>query len=131
MRRELFLEKLESFFWTDSTAILQTLRNTSKRFPVFVANRLSKIEDGSNVLHWRYVPTRLNPADSVSRGISVKKLMRSGMWFTGPDFLRSGEDCWPASPVPSIDVNPFLDVKRSETVSVIVSEEATVRLMKR
>jgi len=40
----LFLEKCETFFWTDSTAVLQTLRNTSKHFPVFVANRLSKIE---------------------------------------------------------------------------------------
>jgi len=44
VRRELFLEKCETFFWTDSTAVLQTLRNTSKHFPVFVANRLSKIE---------------------------------------------------------------------------------------
>jgi len=46
VRRELFLEKCESFFWTDSTTVLQASRNTSKRFPVFVANRLSKIEDG-------------------------------------------------------------------------------------
>ena len=69
VRRELFREKCESFFWTDSTAVLQTLRNTSKRFPVFVADRLSKIENGSNVSQWRYVPTRLNPADSASRGI--------------------------------------------------------------
>jgi len=28
----------------------------------------------------------VNPADSASRGISVKKLMRSWMWLTGPDF---------------------------------------------
>jgi len=131
VRRELFLEKCESFFWTDFTAVLQTLRNTSKRFPVFVANRLSKIEDGSNVSQWRYVPTTLNPADSASRGISVKKLMRSRVWLTGPGFLCSGEDCWPASPIPPIDANPFLDVKRSETVSVIVSEGATDRLIKR
>jgi len=131
VRWELFLEKCESFFCTDSTAVLQTLRNTSKRFPVFVANRLSKIENGSNVLQWRYVPTRLNPADSTSRGTSVKKLMRSRTWLTGSDFLCSGEDCWPASPIPLIDINPFLDVKRSETVRVIVSEGATKWLVKR
>jgi len=96
-----------------------------------VANRLSKIENGSNVLQWRYVPTRLNPADSTSRGTSVKKLMRSRTWLTGSDFLCSGEDCWPASPIPLIDINPFLDVKRSETVRVIVSEGATKWLVKR
>ena len=77
------------------------------------------------------MPTRLNAADSASRGISVEKLMRTRMWLTEPDFLCSGEDCWPASPIPSIDINPFLDVKRFETVSVIVSEGATERLIKR
>jgi len=61
----------------------------------------------------------------------VKKLMRKRMWLTGPDSLCSGEDCWPASPIPSIDMNPFLDVKRSETVSVIVNEGATEWLIKR
>jgi len=84
-----------------------------------------------DVSQWRHGPTRLNPADSASRGISVKKLMCSRTWLTGPDFLCSGEDCWPASPIPSIDINPFLDVKRSETVSVIVSEGATDRLINR
>jgi len=77
------------------------------------------------------VPTRLNLADSASRGISAKKLMRSRTRLTGPDFLCNDEGCWPASPVPSIDVNPFLHVERSEAVSVIVSEGATDRLIKR
>jgi len=57
--------------------------------------------------------------------------MHLKMWLTGPGFLCSSEDCWPVSPIPSININPIKDVKRSETVSVIVSEGATDRLIKR
>ena len=36
------------FFWTDSTAVLRYIRNTTSRFHVFVANRLAVIHDGSD-----------------------------------------------------------------------------------
>ncbi|XP_039268857.2 uncharacterized protein LOC120343903 [Styela clava] len=75
LRRELDFEEIESMFWTDSTSVLLSINNTSRRFPTFVANRLAKIEEGSNALQWRYVPTDLNPADDASRGLSVQSLM--------------------------------------------------------
>ena len=44
IRRELSLDNCSSKFWSDSTAVLQTIKNSKKRFPVFVANRISVIE---------------------------------------------------------------------------------------
>ena len=38
------------FFWSDSSTILQWISSSDKRFPVFVANRVAEIIDGSNVL---------------------------------------------------------------------------------
>ncbi|XP_077968072.1 uncharacterized protein LOC120334576 [Styela clava] len=98
LRRELDFEEIESMFWTDSTSVLLSINNTSRRFPTFVANRLAKIEEGSNALQWRYVPTDLNPADDASRGLSVQSLMDE-RWLKGPSFLQEQEEYWPKPPV--------------------------------
>jgi len=47
IKREMQLEEFEAVYWTDSTAVLQMIFNTNKRFPTFVANRIAKIEEGS------------------------------------------------------------------------------------
>ena len=44
IRKELDLSITSSFFWTDSTAVLYSIKNTTKHFWVFVANRLASIE---------------------------------------------------------------------------------------
>ena len=68
LREELEFAIDKSIFWSDSTAVLQYIRNVDKRFHTFVANRLSVIHDGSEPVQWRYVPTSDNPADLISRG---------------------------------------------------------------
>lgn len=58
LRRELDLPWVEGIFWFDSTSVIQLIRNTSKRFHTFVANRLSVIHDGSSPEQWRYVDSK-------------------------------------------------------------------------
>ena len=57
----------------------------SRRFKVFVANRVAFIRDHSNPDQRRHVPVDENPADVISRGCLVKDLPVS--WSRGPDFL--------------------------------------------
>ena len=90
IRKELDLPITSSFFWTDSTAVLYSIKNTTKRFPVFVANRLASIERGSNVNQWRHVPSKLNPADSASKGLEACSL-DTVKWLKGPEFLLRSE----------------------------------------
>ena len=45
LQRELTLPNRRAIFWTDSTAVFQMISNTNKRFSVFVANRLIRIEE--------------------------------------------------------------------------------------
>ena len=45
LRAELGKMVTDSIFWTDSLVVLFMIRNSTKRFPVFVANRLSQIEE--------------------------------------------------------------------------------------
>ena len=56
-KRELTLPNWRRIFWTDSTAVLRMIANTNKCFPVFIANRLTKIEEHSTSDQWRYVST--------------------------------------------------------------------------
>ena len=76
-----------SKFWTDSTAVLHCIRNKTKRFAPFVANRLATIERDSDGSVWNYVPSKQNPADIASRGISPYDTSNLQTWLGGPSFL--------------------------------------------
>ena len=58
LQRELSLPNCRAIVWTDSTAVLQMISNTNKRFPVFVANMLTRIEEHTSADQWRYVPSK-------------------------------------------------------------------------
>ena len=107
-RRELDLPVENSVFWSDSTSVIQLIRNQTKRFHTFVANRLSVIHDGSSPEQWRYVDSKLNPADDVSRGLTADQLIRNERWLHGPAFLWKSEESWPTRiTVPELsDVHP-------------------------
>ncbi|XP_064635761.1 uncharacterized protein LOC135492944 [Lineus longissimus] len=76
-----------TFFWTDSTAVLRYIRNETSRYKTFVANRVAAIREGSVSHQWNYVPTGDNPADDASRGLAVDQFLKSERWIQGPSFL--------------------------------------------
>ena len=123
VRRELGVHFLESSFWSDSQICLHYIRNEAKRYKTFVANRVASIRDQTTPDQWRYIPTKLNPADVLSRGCSVKDLPQ--MWFRGPDFLRDYKSDWPKFHFDE-DVIPSADVEEKSCVSLqvdVASEE--------
>ena len=73
----------ESIFWTDSPALLCMIKSTTKRYPVFVANRLSKIEEVSDPCQWRFIDGVQNPADDASRDLLNTARLKS-RWLQGP-----------------------------------------------
>ena len=89
-RKELDIEDVQEFFWTDSKVVLGYVNNDARRFHVFVANRITRIKESTNPSQWRHVSSEENPADHVSRGLKAKDLIASN-WFTGPDFLWCDE----------------------------------------
>ena len=92
LKHELQYEEMKQVFWTDSKIVLGYLKNTSKRFHVFVANRVQQILERSEADQWRYVATAQNPADIASRGLMPDDLAASP-WLLGPAFLW--EQCIP------------------------------------
>ena len=88
----------KTVFWTDSTIVLQYIRNEARRFQTFVANRLSIIHDTSSLYQWRHVDSLNNPADYASRGFSSSEARKSRHWFNGPALLDQEESKWPKQP---------------------------------
>ena len=75
IRRELDIEWKNETFWTDSKVVLGYINNNTKKFKIFVANRIQQIHEGSNVSQWRYVPSKMNPADDASRRLDANPLI--------------------------------------------------------
>ena len=71
---------------------------STKALPVFVANRVTKILDGSDVTQWRHVRTHENPADLPTRGLTPEELSKEDVWWHGPSFLLVPEQEWPPQP---------------------------------
>ena len=88
LKKELKVQISKEIFWVDSKAVLGYICNESKRFKVFVANRTQEIRNYTLPTQWKYIQTKCNPADLCSRGITVKELSNSKLWWSGPEFLR-------------------------------------------
>ena len=74
LMRELELEGLCEYFWTDSKVVLGYINNDVRRFHVFVANRVQWIKSSTEPSQWHYVASKENPADHASRGLTVKEV---------------------------------------------------------
>ncbi|XP_064078484.1 uncharacterized protein LOC135195907 [Macrobrachium nipponense] len=74
--------------WSDSQVALSwVFYERSKE--VFVINRVKEIKDlkSSHNIRLLYVKSEDNPADLVTRGISMSLLSKSGLWFHGPTWI--------------------------------------------
>ena len=92
------------FFWTDSTIVVQYIKNNTHRFKTAVANRVTEIRDTSSPEQWNHLPGPLNPADKVSRGVDdprelMEKDKNGTSWFGANDFLLKEEEEWSKSEV--------------------------------
>ena len=76
LRSELLLPIDYFFFWSDSMPVVKSIANSKKKFPDYVANRIAKIERNTHIENRRHVPTKLNPADEVSRGVQANRFVK-------------------------------------------------------
>ena len=82
IRKELDVE----VYYSESKVVLGYIQNESRRFYVYVANRVQTIRNSTDPHQWRYIDTANNPADLATRCMSPDKLMES-CWLLGPEFL--------------------------------------------
>ena len=56
-------------------------------------NRVKEIQKQNDV--FCYVSIAQNPADLLTRGLTVGELQQSKLWRNGPEWLISSQDNWP------------------------------------
>ena len=91
LQKEFRFPITREIFWTDSEAVLGYIRNQSRKFKVFVANRVEIIRENSCDSQWFHVNTKANPVDYCSRGIYVNNTKATETWFNCPSFLQKSE----------------------------------------
>ena len=74
-------------YYSDSTITLCWIRDSPSRWKTFVANRVSEIQQFTNIEDWYHVKSEDNPADLISRGTDSETLLNSDLWWTGPSHL--------------------------------------------
>lgn len=82
-------EVVKSYCWTDSTIVLGWIYSRVSKLPVFVANRVSDIQELTCPAQWFHVDGVDNPADLVTRGLTAEKLVSNPLWLRGPTWLSN------------------------------------------
>ena len=82
VREHLIVRADSVSYYTDSQIVLGYINNTSRRFHIYVCNRIDGILKHSTKSQWNYVATECNPADQATRPISVQK-MKNSLWLEG------------------------------------------------
>ena len=119
LRKKLEYDHITEIFWTDSKVVIGYISNDTRRFHVFVANRVEQIRSLTSPQQWRYVKTDLSPADDASRGLYAQDLVHNSRWWNGPDFLwKSLDDQSSPLSAESISLSPHdPEVKKVSTMS--------------
>ena len=94
LMKKLQYPDIKEAFWTDSQAVLGYIANESRKFKIFVANRVEMIKEGSDPSQWFYVSSKENPSDYSSRGVETNNVNAVKTWLEGPSFLWRSASTW-------------------------------------
>ena len=114
-------------FWVDSQIVLGYIRNESRRFKIFVANRSQIIRDLTDKDSWRYVDSHNNPSDVASRGMTFEDENTIESWYKGPSFLWDNEEDWNMTqPDHAMKIETDPEIKQTQRVNAIGISNVTV-----
>ena len=106
-----------SKLWLDSQTALFWIMNRGE-WKQFVKHRVNEILKLSDKRDWRHCPSRENPADIGSRGMSASELKENVLWWQGPTWLTESEMSWPSEG----SVSPTAESREEErTTSILVA----------
>ena len=117
------LEPDRVVFWSDSMNVLCWLRNRTKEMQIYVANRVTKIQDLTEGHEWKHVPTLDNPADLGSRSKKLGELLETPLWWHGPEWLVRQEYEWPKEPKLQLSQEALKEAKRDSNLQQLWQKE--------
>ena len=82
------------FCWTDSQITVWWIKQSKKKWNVWVQNRVEIIRNNISSFHWFHVPSSQNPVDIATHSIPLHTIDHLS-WQKGPSFLLHGVAHWP------------------------------------
>lgn len=73
-------------FYTDSKVVLGYIYNETRRFYLYISNRVERIRKSTCPEQLHYVHTSQNPEDVATRSVPAARLSDTN-WLTSPDYL--------------------------------------------
>lgn len=104
------------YAWSDSMIVLWWINSPSSNFKVFVGNRISNIQRKIPNAVWGHVPSKQNPADCASRGLTPDELINHDLWWSGPSWLSADQQQWPTNKILPQNHDEALQEQRSSVV---------------
>jgi len=130
--------------WSDSQIVLHWL-NSDKKLKQFISNRVTAVIKICPAQWWGYCPSADNPADLLTRGISLSYLQTSKPWAHEPEWIIHKElkPTWSptdillvqltvaeAEVLPPDPRNDSSDVDKNPTIANIIDIERYSKLSK-
>ncbi|XP_076660183.1 uncharacterized protein LOC143363496 [Halictus rubicundus] len=125
VQKELEIDIGRRVFWSDSSTVIRWIKSEPRTRQIFVAHRLGEIGELTKSSEWRWVPSKMNPADDTTRW-SDEALCANQRWFSGPDFLRKEQNAWPVEKQLPEAENKKIDEMEMRKNVVFVTE-ATIK----
>ena len=115
VRSALSMDVNPSGFFSDSQIMLAYIKNKSRRFHIYVANRVATIRDLPTPEQWHHIPSKENPADLISKGVRLNSI-DAQFWQDGPYFLHCHTNSW-KHPGANNDIpDDDIELKRSDII---------------
>ena len=132
LRKELNIDCLQETSWSDSKVVLEYIRNATKKFNIYFANRIQQTHENSEVNQWRYVPSKDDPVDHAYRGlIDANSRGKFSTWINGRQFLWEPEHTWPIEKDVKMVSDTDVEVKYSLKVNLTSSKVNTINSLEK
>ena len=101
--------------------VLTWIKSHPSKWKPFVAHRVASIQNSLIQIDWRYVPTKCNPADIATRGITAPEFEAFSLWWQGPTWLVQSNESWPAREFQSNDSKINVEIKSTSNINTTVT----------
>ncbi|GBM90629.1 hypothetical protein AVEN_192447-1 [Araneus ventricosus] len=111
------------YMWTDLKIVLHWIKNNNRRWKTFVQNRVVEIQEKTSPEVWNRCPGCENPADKITRGLSIKNLVNDQVWWHGlPWLIQQDTSC--VSSYDDSDPDPLSIASEERVITLATSAES-------
>ena len=100
--------EIKTYLWSDARVVLDWCSSTNID-STYIHRRVVDIRNKCPTAIIRHVPTSDNPADIITRPISLKNFKKCQKWWNGPNWLNESESHWPKD-AHTYDLNPSVKI---------------------